>query len=692
MRPLTEHATAQTGLNRNHHRVLWATFTHLDTLLRDIEAATRAEESASSFAKVRPDLTPTQQRVLLGYVRGIRERLTNAVNELGLEPGGAPIAASWSAQTTLHFVLIALEELNASRLDGYGALGAAAAERLGRLSAECQRMVRLGSAYLVQGLGRDLAGRLAELERAPVDLELLRTVERIVTTHGLVELRGALQSLIEQLELGSFEIGIFGRVGSGKSSLLNAVLAQDVLPVGVTPVTAVPTRITWGATPRAEIRFAEAPPLEIPLERLPEFVSEEGNPANRRQVTRALVELPSPRLREDVVFVDTPGLGSLAAVGARESYAYLPRCDLGILLLDSGGSPSPEDLDLLRLLYDSGIPAMVVLSKADLLPPADRDRLRHYVSDAMRTGLGVDPALHFVSTVGPGAGLVQQWFASEIEPLLSRTRELREASAARKLAHLRGAVEAALRLELRRGSDAGSGSDAGVEPRDDSAATAASILDACEKRCRRLTDEFSRSGPEIVELVSRVAGDAAASGPPAVRQAVRATLLGRIQAGRGDARLALLACRDELRKLLGELALKGPGESPIDLQADLLLLPEIELPPELERVTVPVAASGFVPQPVRSALVRLSVRRQLVVALPPVLSELASRLYRWSGTETSRLGERFSAQAEPLSLLRGRDLRLAADVQANPAALEADLQVLHSFESSVSNHAAAAAV
>jgi hypothetical protein len=41
----------------------------------------------------------------------------------------------------------------------------------------------------------------------------------------------------------SFEIALFGRVSSGKSSLLNAVLETNLLPIGVTPVTAVPTRI-----------------------------------------------------------------------------------------------------------------------------------------------------------------------------------------------------------------------------------------------------------------------------------------------------------------------------------------------------------------------------------------------------------------------------------------------------------------
>jgi len=63
---------------------------------------------------------------------------------------------------------------------------------------------------------------------------------------------------------------------------------------------------------------------------------------NAKHVARINVELPSPRLRDGVVFVDTPGLGSLASAGATETIAYLPRCDLGVALLDAGDLDGAE--------------------------------------------------------------------------------------------------------------------------------------------------------------------------------------------------------------------------------------------------------------------------------------------------------------------------------------------------------------
>jgi len=152
---------------------------------------------------------------------------------------------------------------------------------------------------------------------------LLGEIERVITAHGLVELRAALSMLLNRMESAAFEVGVFGRVSSGKSSLLNYILQTDVLPVGVTPVTAIPTRISHGPVAEAGIEFAEAQPRIISLSELPEFATEQKNPGNKKHVARIFVKLPSDRLAEGVTFVDTPGLGSLAVTGAEETIAYL---------------------------------------------------------------------------------------------------------------------------------------------------------------------------------------------------------------------------------------------------------------------------------------------------------------------------------------------------------------------------------
>ena len=111
----------------------------------------------------------------------------------------------------------------------------------------------------------------------------------------------------------------------------------------------------------------------LTIARLPEFVAEQFNPGNQKHVTKILVHLDSPRLRDGVIFVDTPGLGSLATRGAAETIAYLPRCDLGVVLIDAGSTLTPDDLQTIQILYEAAIPATVLLSKADILATPRQD-------------------------------------------------------------------------------------------------------------------------------------------------------------------------------------------------------------------------------------------------------------------------------------------------------------------------------
>ena len=282
-------------------------------------------------------------------------------------------------------------------MSGYGELADSAIPELNGLVGEMKGLVEKLDAYLGQDLGQDLQLRLERLHQAGADVGMVQTLERIINAHGLVELRAALTNIVGRLESTSFEIAVFGRVSSGKSSLLNHILGANVLPVGVNPVTSVPTRIAYGATPRGVAWFASGSPQQFEIERLPELVTEQFNPANSKHITRVLVELPAPRLRDGVVYVDTPGLGSLASAGSAETMAYLPRCDLGVVLIDAGATLSADDVSTIRTLYEAGIPALVLLSKSDLLAADELEHVKQYVVDHIRSELGLELPVHAVS-------------------------------------------------------------------------------------------------------------------------------------------------------------------------------------------------------------------------------------------------------------------------------------------------------
>ena len=505
-------------LNPSQRLHLLTSCQHADKLLSEIETTLAASLSKSPFPRFKPDIPPAEAKVVQDYIARMRSQLVRILDSQGVPIPAPHIGSLHSIRVTLGFVDIAFDECRPKRMRGYGELSSTAATGIAGLVDEMKGIVSRLDSYLAQGLSGDLEKRLRRLEEAGGDIALVQAVERAIHRHGLVEFRPALGTIIDRLESNALEIAVFGRVSSGKSSLLNHIVGQDLLPVGVNPITAVPTRLAYGPEPRATAWFADRKPEQFGIERLAEFVTEQHNPSNAQHVTRIVVELPAQRLREGVVYVDTPGLGSLATSGAAETKAYLPRCDLGVVLIDAGSTLTEDDLATVQTLYDAGIPASVLLSKADLLAPADRDRALQYVAGHIRSDLGLDLPVHAISIKGEYRGLLEKWLDTEILPLYDRHAELARQSLNRKIGALRLGVEAALQARLKRSGSGGLAAriDAGkLQDLETELRTAAGRIAQARTKCIEMTDTLRECADSLIRTAARNLVDAGDSGPAA---------------------------------------------------------------------------------------------------------------------------------------------------------------------------------
>lgn len=205
--------------------------------------------------------------------------------------------------------------------------------------------------------------------------------------------RSALAALRDRLRSARLRVLVAGEAKRGKSTLINALLGRQVLPAGVTPLTAVATTVVQRESARAvgegmEVAFADGVTQRLPLAALAEYGTERGNPGNRRGVTSITAWLDAAVLRRGVEIVDTPGMGSVHEHNTAAAELALPTMDAAIFVLTADPPASAAERDLLRRVAGLSVAVFVVLNKADYLDRASLAEARDFAAEVAEQAVG----------------------------------------------------------------------------------------------------------------------------------------------------------------------------------------------------------------------------------------------------------------------------------------------------------------
>jgi len=180
------------------------------------------------------------------------------------------------------------------------------------------------------------------------------------------------RSVAERVSEGRFYVACIGQFKRGKSTVLNALVGQNVLPTGVVPVTTIPTIIRHGTQLVARVRFETSGWTDIPVETVVEYVSEEKNPENEKRVAALEIFVPSPLLATGMCFVDTPGLGSVFTGNTAATQAFIPHIDAALVVIGADPPLAGEELALVEAVAKNVQDFIIVLNKADRTTDAER--------------------------------------------------------------------------------------------------------------------------------------------------------------------------------------------------------------------------------------------------------------------------------------------------------------------------------
>ncbi len=167
-----------------------------------------------------------------------------------------------------------------------------------------------------------------------------------------------IKEIIEKYEKKEFMLVAVGEARRGKSSLLNALINEviPIFPVDINVCTNVVTYLRYGKKEKIEAisqkENGNCKIEEITREQIQDYVSEKGNPNNYKNVTALNVYLPNEFLRNGIVVVDTPGVGSLNIVHAQTSYSVLPDADLLLFVSDTYAGFTESELSFLKRGYE----------------------------------------------------------------------------------------------------------------------------------------------------------------------------------------------------------------------------------------------------------------------------------------------------------------------------------------------------
>jgi small GTP-binding protein len=260
-------------------------------------------------------------------------------------------------------------------------------------------------------IGR-LLGRRAILSEREQDLRarehelldrLAGALERFGTDVDADDLR-RFQEARDQLE-GLFLLVVAGEFNSGKSSFINALLGERVLPEGVTPTTDRINRLRYGAEPSEHLVEA--------------YLLDRTYPAD---------------LLREITIVDTPGTNAIIRRHEELTRDFLPRSDL-VLFVTSADRPFTEsERGFLEQIREWGKKIVFVVNKIDILTrPEDQQQVLDFVRDNATALVGEPPRLFAVSArdalAARTAGSVEGWQASGFEAMeqyLVRTLDQQE--------------------------------------------------------------------------------------------------------------------------------------------------------------------------------------------------------------------------------------------------------------------------
>lgn len=206
----------------------------------------------------------------------------------------------------------------------------------------------------------------------------------LAESSGLAAAVADMQKLTNLLYLPGFRVAVVGEFNRGKSTLINRLLNQQVVPTGIIPTTAVLTSIKAGNREQMQVHFPGKPTQvrAINASSWKDLLATDAIDREREVLAGVELTINQPWLRKlDIELIDTPGISDLNEVRTSLVFNVLDRCDATVMVVSA---IAPFGLTEAAFLKQQVMGRhinriLVVVSHLDTIPEAERKRLFEHI-------------------------------------------------------------------------------------------------------------------------------------------------------------------------------------------------------------------------------------------------------------------------------------------------------------------------
>ena len=176
---------------------------------------------------------------------------------------------------------------------------------------------------------------------------------------------------LDNLRNDIFDVVVCGEVKKGKSSFINAIIGERILPVDTKVATSQAFRIVNNDKQAFYLVFTDGTKQEVERDDLENYgsqvrIDKNGEPITFGKIVDYMeVHTPIPFLPQSVVLVDTPGLGAIYANHATVTKRHLAKASAVIFILDPTNPITEPEISFLNEVTGITQNVLLVMTKQD---------------------------------------------------------------------------------------------------------------------------------------------------------------------------------------------------------------------------------------------------------------------------------------------------------------------------------------